>query len=96
MDGGNHGAKVAWSKITLPKAEGGLGHIDPLVKAKAMHAQWLIRCLSPGAEPWKTMLRCRLDTISAVAGIEGSWIWALCDEPHFVGLRSSSRLWRSI
>lgn len=24
---------------------------------KAMHAQWLIRCLSPGAEPWKAMLR---------------------------------------
>lgn len=81
---------MAWNKITMPKAEGGLGVLDPLVKAKAMHAQWLIHCLLPGAEPWKVMLRCRLDAISAVSGGAGSWIWAMGDEPCLTGIRLTS------
>lgn len=51
---------MAWDSVVQPKDQGGLGVSDPLVKAKALQAQWLQRSLALGDEPWKTLVRYRL------------------------------------
>lgn len=45
---GSRGARVAWDKVVQAKEDGGLGVIDPMVKAKVLQAQWLLCSLAPG------------------------------------------------
>lgn len=93
---GSRGATVAWSKVIQPKDEGGLGVVDPLVKAKALQVQWLLRSLAPGKEPWKELMRYRLEQASVVLGAAKDWLWALTENPSLQGLRSASSLWQHI
>lgn len=59
----------------LPKSEGGLGIIDPVLKAKIFHGQWYLRSLARGAEPWKLLLRARIARIQAVPQSASDWRW---------------------
>lgn len=37
--------------MVQPKEQGGLGVIDPMLKAKVMQGMWVIRTLAPGESP---------------------------------------------
>jgi hypothetical protein len=54
-------AKVKCETLTLPAAQGGLGIIDPKVQSEALLAKLLVRGLTPGGEPWKEMIRSKVD-----------------------------------
>lgn len=60
---GSRWSRVAWSKVVQPQEEGGLGVVDPVVKAKALQAQWVLRSLAPGDEPWKELVRYSWDRL---------------------------------
>lgn len=87
---------MAWEKVVLPKSEGGLGVIDPALKAKVFHAQWYLRSLTPGSEPLKPLLRARMAMAQPVAGSASDWGWVMAESPSMPGIRTSSRLWRGI
>ena len=70
--GAAHEAKVAWSVITLPTAEGGLGLIDPAEQSRAMLGKLVVKGLLPSLEPWKELL---LQSIHSTALPSGGW-WA--------------------
>lgn len=93
-DSSSKSATVAWKKVVQPKDEGGLGLVDPMVKAKALQVQWLLRSLAPGKEPWKALIRYRLDQASVVPGAGQDWLWAMTENPSLNGLRSASSLWQ--
>jgi len=54
-------ARVRWSTCILPLAEGGLGLIDPFVQTQALLAKLVVRSLTPGGDPWKVLMRHRID-----------------------------------
>jgi hypothetical protein len=54
-------AKVKWSTLVLPIAQGGLGIIDPKAQSEALLAKLLTRGLAPGGEPWKELIRHKAD-----------------------------------
>jgi len=54
-------AKVKWETLILPATQGGLGIINPKAQYKALLAKLLIRGLSPGGEPWKEIIRSKVD-----------------------------------
>lgn len=60
-DSGHRCSEVAWHKVVQAKLEGGLGVVDPALEAKALQAQWLLRSLTPGDEPWKGLVRYKLE-----------------------------------
>ena len=59
-DGQPTRAKVAWSVVTRPLAEGGLGLIDPIKQSRAFLGKLVVRSLLPGLEPWKELLLQRM------------------------------------
>lgn len=93
---GAKGAKVSWNKVIQPKSEGRLGVIDPMAKAKALQTQWLLRSLTPGEEPWKPLVRFRLEQAAMTSGADKHWLWTLSESPSLSGPRGSSALWQSI
>jgi hypothetical protein len=56
-------AKVKWETLILPAAQGGLGIIDPKAQSEALLAKLLVRGLAPGGEPWKEIIRNKVDQI---------------------------------
>ena len=64
-------ARVAWSVITLPLAQGGLGLIDPAEQSRAFLGKLVVRGFLPGAEPWKELLLQRLHRAAPPTG--GQW-----------------------
>ncbi len=54
-------AKVKWSTLVRPIAQGGLGIIDPKAQFEALLAKLLTRGLAPGGEPWKELIRHKAD-----------------------------------
>ncbi len=54
-------AKVKWSTLVRPIAQGGLGIIDPKAQSEALLAKLLTRGLAPGGEPWKELIRHKAD-----------------------------------
>ena len=56
-EGGPARAKVAWSKIILPRHKGGLGIIDPWDQSRALLGKFVIRSLLPNVGPWASLLR---------------------------------------
>jgi hypothetical protein len=75
-------AKVKWETLILPPAQGGLGIIDPKAQSEALLAKLMIRGFSPGGEPWKEIIRCKVDHIKLPVhsmGLDTSdvnWIFA--------------------
>jgi len=55
--------KVKWETLILPAAQGGLGIIDLKAQSEALLAKLLIRGLFPGGEPWKEIIRSKVDQI---------------------------------
>jgi len=41
--------------------EGELGLIDPFLQTQALLAKLMVRCLAPGEEPWKSLLRYKIE-----------------------------------
>lgn len=93
VEGPSRGSKVAWSKVIQAKSEGGLGLIDPQVKARCLHAQWVVRALGPGNSPWAGMLLHRLQRCRPSPSGPQHLCFLLSDSPRMV--RGSS-LWNSI
>jgi len=56
-------AKVKWDTLVLPTTKGGLGIIDPKTQSEALLAKLLVRGLTPGGEPWKELLRNKIDQV---------------------------------
>ena len=58
--GGKNGsravAKVAWDVLVMPKSQGGLALIDPLMQSRALLTKFVVRGLLSGTEGWKGML----------------------------------------
>jgi hypothetical protein len=59
----NARAKVKWETLVLPTSQGGLGIIDPKTQSEALLAKLLVRGLAPGGEPWKELLRHKVNQI---------------------------------
>ena len=53
-------ARVKWSTTVLPIVRGGVKLLDPEWQASALLVKLLIRGLSVGYEPWKTLVRYRV------------------------------------
>lgn len=58
--------KVSWTHLILPKSQGGLGLVDPRLKASVLHGQWIIKALSLSDFPWKGYILARLKDAKAV------------------------------
>ncbi len=90
-------AKVKWDTLTLPTAQGGLGIIAPKAQSEAMLAKLLVRGLSPGGEPWKEMVRYKVDQIRLPVHSKGpnirdiNWLFAA---PKLKRIQCS--MWKSI
>jgi hypothetical protein len=54
-------AKVKWDTLALPIAPGGLGIINPKSQSEALLAKLFVRGLAPGGEPWKELVRHKVD-----------------------------------
>lgn len=55
---------VMWRHITQPVLRGGLGLTDPFLKTKALHAQWVLKALSPGKFPWSGFIQQKMKLVS--------------------------------
>lgn len=64
-------AKVAWDIAVIPKIEGGLKIFDPLEQSRALLVKMLLRALSPGIEPWKSLIRHRVGQLQCRE--DGDW-----------------------
>ena len=53
-------ARVKWATSVLPIVRGGVKIIDPQWQASALLVKLLVRGMSPGYEPWKTLVRYRI------------------------------------
>jgi len=75
-------AKVKWDTLMLPTTQGGLGIIDPKTQSEALLAKLLIKWLAPGGEPWKELIRHKVDQIRLPVHNKGpnipdvNWIFA--------------------
>lgn len=58
-------ARVKWCHITQPVMRGGLGLTDPFLKAKSLHAQWVLKALTPGKFLCSGFIHEKLTLISA-------------------------------
>jgi hypothetical protein len=59
----NTRAKVKWDSLTLPLSSGDLGIIDPKAQSEALLAKLFVRGLALRGEPWKEILRHRVDQV---------------------------------
>ena len=64
-------ARVAWHTCILPRSQGGLGIIDPLMQSRALISKCIIRGLFPGDEPWKSFLRHAV--LHSTPSLGGDW-----------------------
>jgi hypothetical protein len=55
--------KVKWDTLALLTTKGGLGIIDPQTQSEALLAKLLVKGLAPGDEPWKDLLRHKVDRV---------------------------------
>lgn len=60
--------KVSWSHLTQSKKEGGLGLVDPVLKTKVLHGQWILKAQSPTDYLWKAFMLDRLEQTIGVPG----------------------------
>jgi len=90
-------AKVKWDTLTLPTSHGGLGIIDPRTQSEALLAKLLVRGLAPGGEPWKELIRQKVNQTRLPVHGKGpntpdiNWLFAV---PKFKQIRPS--MWKSI
>ena len=56
----NTRARVKWATVVLPIVRGGVKILDPLWQTSALLVKLLIRGMSVGYEPWKTLVRYRV------------------------------------
>jgi hypothetical protein len=54
-------AKVKWDTLALPIAPGRLGVINPKSQSEALLAKLFVRGLTPNGEPWKELVRHKVD-----------------------------------
>ena len=77
--GGKNGfrvvAKLAWDVLVMPKSQGGLALIDPLMQYRALLKKFVVRGLLPGRDVWKGMLLNHLMQLSPKTG--GKWLPSL-------------------
>ena len=70
--GGKNGsravAKVAWDVLIMPKSQGGMTLIDPLMQYRALLKKFVVRGLLPGRDVWKGMLLNHLMQLSPKTG----------------------------
>jgi hypothetical protein len=59
----NTRAKVKWDSLTLPLSSSGLGIINPKAQSEVLLAKLLVRGFALGGEPWKEILRHRIDQV---------------------------------
>lgn len=69
-------AKVKWSTAVIPTVKGGIKVFDPMAEAKALLAKLIPRAMVPGKEPWKSMVRHRLNRVcnfvkTVIGGLQG-------------------------
>lgn len=77
MEGIYRASQVAWERVVQPKEQGGLGVIDPMLKAKVLQGMWVICILAPGLEPWKPWFQERLSSALPVPGGVGALVWVM-------------------
>jgi hypothetical protein len=74
--------KVKWSTMVILITQGGLGIIDPKAQSEALLAKLLTKGLAPGGEPWKELLRHKVDQTRLPVHSKGpstadiNWIFA--------------------
>ena len=86
--GGKNGsravAKVAWDVLVMPKSQGGLALIDPLMQSRALLTKFVVKGLLPGTEAWMGMLLNQLMQLSPKTG--GKWLpslkWMFLSDVH--------------
>jgi len=61
-------AKVEWDSLIQPKHEGGIKLIDPTTQMQALLVKLLVRGLTPGNAPWKTLILYRMKSIRPKKG----------------------------
>lgn len=87
--------KVSWAHLTQPKKDGGLGLVDPVVKAKVLHGQWLLKAISPSNYPWKPFVQDRLAKISKEQNGAGQISHMLTLKPLLTDADAPT-IWRSL
>lgn len=90
VEGSGHSSKVGWDKVIQDKSRGGLGLTDPALKAKCMHAQWILRAIGPGSPPWLGLVMHRLQQCRPSPTGPRHLCFILSDSPRMI--RGSS-LW---
>lgn len=95
MDKPECSLKVAWAHLIQPKKQGGLGLMDPRLKATALHGQWTIKALSPSVYPWDGYITGRLKTLRAVSHGGQSSVHVFAAKPDMQDW-TGSPLWRAI
>ncbi len=89
--------KVKWKTLTLLAVQGGLGIIDSKAQSEALLAKLLIRGLASGGEPWKELIRNKVDQIRLPVHNKGldipdvNWIFVA---PKLKRIQCS--MWKSI
>ena len=77
--GGKNGfrvvAKLAWDVLVMPKSQGGLALIDPLMQSRPLLTKFVVKGLLLGIEAWKGMLLNQLMQLSPKTG--GKWLPSL-------------------
>lgn len=61
-------------------------------QGKGLAGPVALQSLAPGKEPWKALIRYRLEQATVVPGAARDWLWALTENPSLHGLRSASSL----
>jgi len=90
-------AKVKWDMLSFPISKGGLGIIDPKTQSEALLAKLLVRGLAPRGEPWKELVKHRVDQTKLLVHGKGpstpdiNWIFVA---PKFKRLPCS--IWKNI
>jgi hypothetical protein len=69
--GTNARARIRWATAVLPIVRGGVKILDPQWQASALLVKLLIRGMSIGYEPWKTLIRHRVANTRQTRG--GRW-----------------------
>lgn len=77
-------AKVAWDTAVIPTIKGGIKIFDPLAQSQALLAKMIPRAMSPGPEPWKSLVRHRISRLAFRK--DGDWF------PSDLWLCSASRI----
>lgn len=95
LDNPNSCKKIAWGHLIQPKADGGLGLVDPRSKASILHGQWLLKALTPTQYPWKGYIRGRVLDCQAVSHGGKSSTHLLATRPVLEPLEGSL-LWTAV